>query len=167
MLHSLFTATLLLQSATYTNAASCVTDKNICDGPGEAYRPLPFCKDYAYCIDNKVSQFMTCNEGSIFDVLLKRCNWEYVSFCIVQSCPPAPAPSASPSESPTAIPSSSPSDSPTDSPSSFPSASPTETPSSTPSSSPTNSPVRICQIFAFEIYVICSATAYHSDILNL
>ncbi|KAL7550775.1 hypothetical protein ACHAWF_015068 [Thalassiosira exigua] len=139
---TLLVASLLLSSLAVARAqsANCVNDINVCDGEGEPFRPLPQCREYARCEGGKLAEIKNCGAGSIFDVLLKRCNFEDASFCIVQSCRPTPPPTQAPTSTPSDSPSGEPSAIPTDSPSSVPSASPTASPSAEPSAPPTNFP---------------------------
>lgn len=82
-------------------SSACVEESNVCDGDGPTYRPLPFCENYAWCENGAITQTLACNEGSIFDVLMERCNFYDITFCIVQSCPPTLVPSTMPSSQPT------------------------------------------------------------------
>lgn len=141
-------AIALLLCATLTSTdAYCVKEENICDGEGPAFRPLPNCQEYVHCVDGAVAAVVPCSDGSIFDELLGRCNWDYVSFCVVESCPPTELPTSMPSFSPTSYPSGSPSPPPSGSPSSSPTASPSSMPSSRPSTSPSDPPTFIYDYF--------------------
>jgi len=91
---------------------------------------------------------ISCADGSIYDVLLERCNWEYASFCVVKSCAPTPNPTSSPTSIPSNLPSTLPSTSPTDLPSSMPTASPSSVPSGNPSNSPTAAPSFLYDFFS-------------------
>jgi len=86
-----FTFAILLLSSSHTDAA-CANEANVCDGEGPAFRPLPSCQDYAQCESDQVLNIISCGAGTIYDVLLQRCNWENVSFCIVKSCSPSKSP---------------------------------------------------------------------------
>ena len=120
----------IITKSTFTNAA-CTNELIVCDGDGDRYRPLPGCQQYALCISGQLINKLSCGAGSIYDVLLERCNWQDASFCNVGTCPPTERPTVSPSTYPSATPSVSPSGSP--------SASPGEAPSESPTSSPTDS----------------------------
>ena len=118
---------LLLSIPTYTIAA-CTTELTVCDGGGPKYRPLPNCRQYVECANGIILSKLSCASGSIYDIILERCNWDYVSFCNVETC------------APTEMPTTSPSDSPSSTPSAMPSGSPTITDSISPSASPSSSP---------------------------
>ena len=85
-----------------TTTPSCITPTNACHGPGPPTRPLAGCEHYAQCdlSTNTVVNIATCMPGTVYDVTLDNCNWTYLSFCDVESCPPTLAPTVMPTGSP-------------------------------------------------------------------
>ncbi|KAL7518476.1 hypothetical protein ACHAWX_003298 [Stephanocyclus meneghinianus] len=153
-LHLPPTATESLSSLT------CTTLENVCAGAGPSKRPLPGCSTFAQCdeMTNSVISIQTCLDGSIFDTLLETCNWNYVAFCEVASCPPTEVPTPFPTTK-------EPTWSPSRRPTAPPTGSPTETPTSIPSLSPSFSKESIVQDFLLsrkkliEKYVLISYTS--------
>ncbi|KAL3797245.1 hypothetical protein HJC23_004537 [Cyclotella cryptica] len=142
------------------SSSTCTTHENVCSGAGPSKRPLPGCSTFAQCdtTTNSVISIQTCLAGSIFDTLLETCNWNYVAFCDVASCPPT--------EEPTPFPTTEePSWSPSKRPTAPPTGSPTVTPTSIPSLSPSFTKESIVQDFLLskqdliEKYILISYTS--------
>jgi len=114
------------QSSIFTLAAECVSPANVCSGWGDPFRPLPGCKEYVQCERGAIKFFNTCMDGTLFDVYVQACNWDYDTFCDIETCAPSMKPTLHPTTGPpTAFPSAAPSVSPSSSPTPEPSFGPT------------------------------------------
>lgn len=114
------------QSSIFTQAAKCASEATVCESWGKKYRPLPGCTEYVECEQGYIKQILSCMEGTLFDNYLQSCNWDYDTFCDIETCEPTVVPTESPTtDSPAAFPSGIPSVSPSDAPTPSPSVGPT------------------------------------------
>ena len=116
----------IILSVIFTVAKECVSPANVCSGWGEQFRPLPGCKEYVQCVGGEIIITKTCMDGTLFDNYVQACNWDYDTFCDIETC----APSYKPTYNPTPAP-------PTPWPSAAPSISPSLSPTPEPSVGPT------------------------------